>query len=151
MLRRSLKILIIFLLVVMISIMVYASSTIGVDEEPKKYLVELKEELNAAGLRPSIWVISGRRWKLDNWLLTKLSGAASNSQHLQGKAIDIVVLDVNDDGEIDGADVDSGYEILDKKIIRSKGGIGTYKSERNFFSRQMIHFDCRGSKARWNR
>ena len=151
MLRRSLKILIVFLFVVVVSVIVYANSTIGVDEQAKRYLVELTEELKTAGLRPRIWVISGRRWKIDNWLLTKLSGAASNSQHLQGKAIDIVVLDVNDDGGIDGADVDLVYEILDKKIIRSKGGIGTYKSERNFFSRQMIHFDCRGSKARWNR
>ena len=45
----------------------------------------------------------------------------------------------------------TGENILDKKIIKSKGGIGTYKNESGFFNRQMIHFDSRGTKARWHR
>ena len=45
----------------------------------------------------------------------------------------------------------TAYNILDKKIIKRKGGIGTYKNEEGFFNRQMIHFDSRGTKARWHR
>lgn len=140
-----------FTLVVFFWVGVYANSLIGVQETAKEYLIALKEGMREEGLNPRLFVISGRRWQWDNWLLTKLSGAASNSQHLAGQAIDIVVLDVNDDGEVNATDVDLVYEILDKKIIQSKGGIGTYKTEQGFFNRQMIHFDIRGKKARWHR
>ncbi|MEZ4685496.1 MAG: hypothetical protein R3B47_05380 [Bacteroidia bacterium] len=69
------------------------------------------------------------------------------SKHLDGQAIDVVVLDVNEDGKADAEDVDIVYELLDKKIIRDKGGIGTYyKNSKDFFSRQMVHFDCRGRR-----
>ena len=92
MIRPILKILGIILLVVAITTIIYTNSLIGVNEVPKKYLIELKEVLNEDGWRSSIFVISGKRWPLDNWLLTKISGASSNSQHLAGNAIDIIVL-----------------------------------------------------------
>lgn len=38
---------------------------------------------------------------------------------------------------------------MDKEIIKDKGGVGTYKNQGSFMS-QMIHIDCRGTKARWN-
>jgi len=129
----------------------YANSLIGVNTIPKDYLKKLKIELKTAGLKPNIFVISGRRWKLDNFILTKIGGAASKSQHLKGNAIDIIVLDVNRDNSINGKDVDLVYNILNKIIVANKGGIGTYKKESGFFSRQMIHFDARGRKARWHR
>ena len=81
----------------------------------------------------------------------KLSGAAKDSRHLVGDAIDFIVFDVNDDGKSDGKDVDIVFEILDKDIIADKGGIGTYKNEHSFIDRQMIHIDCRGYTARWAR
>ena len=60
-----------------------------------------------------------------------------------------VVLDVDNEGKSDSKDVDLVHQILDKKIIKNKGGFGTYKNESGFFHKQMIHFDCRGTKARW--
>lgn len=36
-------------------------------------------------------------------------------------------------------------------IIKEKGGIGTYKNQTEFFTQQMVHFDCRGYRARWNK
>ena len=96
-------------------------------------------------------MISGRRWKLDNYILTKISGAASKSQHLKGNAIDIIVMDVNQDNKIDSKDIDLVYEKLNEVIIKNKGGIGTYKNEKGFFNKQMIHFDCRGRRARWRK
>lgn len=129
----------------------YANSLLGVSDVSKNYLKELKIELKKQGLQPNLFVISGRRWQFDNYILRKLGTAARNSQHLKGNAIDIIILDVNNDNSINSKDVDLVYNILNKKIIVEKGGIGTYKKESGFFSQQMIHFDCRGKKARWHR
>ena len=129
-------------------IWLYTNSLICVDEQVKNYYAELKRELKRSNYKVRLFVISGRRWKLDNYLLTKFSGAASKSKHKVGQAIDIIVLDINDDGTIDAKDVDIVYQILDQQIIKDKGGLGTYKNESGFFSKQQIHFDCRGVKAR---
>lgn len=67
-----------------------------------------------------------------------------------GDAIDFIVFDINRDGKSDKHDVDIVLNILDKEIIKSKGGIGTYKNENSFIDKQMIHIDNRGYRARWN-
>lgn len=141
----------IILLLLIGAVWFYSGSLIGVDKEVKVYYAELKKELRANDYKPRMFVVSGRRWKLDNYLLTKFGSAASKSKHKSGQAIDIIVLDVNKDGKSNAKDVDIVHQILDKKIIQAKGGLGTYKKASNFLNRQMIHFDCRGSKARWNR
>ena len=148
---KILKRFLLFLTLLIALIWLYTNSLIGVNKIAKDYLKELKIELKNDGLNPNIFVISGRRWKLDNYILTKISGAASKSQHLHGNAIDIIVLDVNRDGKIDKKDVNLVYAKLDKVIIKNNGGLGTYKKESGFFNRQMIHFDCRGKRSRWNR
>ena len=117
------------------------------ESKSKILLKNFGKRIEAAHLQPNYFVISGRRWALDNYILNKFAGAAKKVSN----AIDIIVLDVNGDGEINGNDVDLIYTILNKKIIRDFGGIGTYKNGKGFFSRQMVHFDCRGKKARWNR
>lgn len=130
---------------------IYACSLIGVNEEVKDHFSKLKLEIAKQNYSPNFYVISGRRWKLDNFILEKINGAASNSKHKIGEAIDLIIFDVNNDGNSDAEDVNIVYNILDEKIIGNKGGIGTYKNENGFFNKQMIHFDCRGSKARWHR
>jgi len=129
----------------------YTSSLIGVNTKSKSYLKTLKKELKNKGYEPNLFVISGRRWYLDNLLLNKFGGASSKSRHLKGEAIDIIVLDVNNDGQRNALDVNIVYDILDKKIIKNNGGLGSYKNERGFFNKQMIHFDSSRKKARWNR
>ena len=129
----------------------YANSLIGVSPKAKFYLQTLAKELKQKNYEPNYFVISGRRWAFDNYLLNKFGGAAKKSQHLQGNAIDIIVLDVNNDNEINGKDVDLIYTILNKKIIQDGGGIGTYKKQSGFFNQQMVHFDCRGNRARWKK
>jgi uncharacterized protein YcbK (DUF882 family) len=79
------------------------------------------------------------------------AGAAKKSRHLTGDAIDFLVFDINNDGNADQYDVDIVLDILDREIIGPKGGIGSYKREKGFINRQMIHIDSRGYKARWNR
>ena len=124
---------------------------IGVHDDTVDAYRALKEELTEQGYRPRLLVISGRRYWLDNKILATFGGASRNSRHLRGDAIDVVVLDVNGDGDADRADVDIVYGILERQLIRDVGGIGTYKGEHDFFSRQMVHFDLRGHRARWHR
>jgi uncharacterized protein YcbK (DUF882 family) len=111
---------------------------------------KLKTELREQGLQDKLLVISSKRANWHNQILT-FFGASSNSRHLSGDAIDIMVLDINNDKEINGKDVDLVYKILDTKIVRDKGGIGTYKSEYGIWNRQMVHLDCRQNRSRWSR
>ncbi len=140
-----------FLIVLIGLVWLYTGSLIGVSEDAKNYLEDLKQELQAANYTPNYFVISGRRWPLDNWILSKLGNAASQSRHKKGEAIDLIILDINGDGKSNAQDVDIVYQILDKKIIKNRGGLGSYKNSKGFFNQQMIHFDSRGKRARWNR
>ncbi len=75
----------------------------------------------------------------------KRTGGATYSQHVYGLAIDIYVDDVDRNGTID-KDVDKKIvlDLLDNTIIKDKGGIGRYPWS------NVIHFDLRGVKARWD-
>lgn len=140
------------MLIILISLFwLYANSLIGVDTKVKTHYADLKAELIRQGYKTSLFAVSGRRWEWDNYLLSEFGGAAKNSKHKSGYAIDVIVLDINDDGIINSNDVDIVHTILDQKIIQDRGGLGTYKNGDDIFSRQMVHFDCRGSRARWNR
>lgn len=73
----------------------------------------------------------------------KVRGAL-NSMHLYGKALDIVIGDVDGSGKADMTDKRLVYEILDKQVIGNRGGLG-------FYPRTMIiHMDIRGRRARWD-
>ncbi len=138
-------------LILIVVIWLYTNSLIGVDKQVRNYYSQLKDELRQNNLRLRLFVISGRRWKIDNFILTRFGNAVPDSKHKSGQAIDIIVLDINDDGKVNGKDVDIVYDILDQKIVKEEGGLGTYKNRKRFLTRQMVHFDCRGEKARWNR
>ena len=62
-----------------------------------------------------------------------------------------MVMDVNDDGHMNAEDVDIVYKLLDEKIVKGTGGLGTYKSEWGIWNRQMVHLDCRQKRMRWRR
>lgn len=132
-------------------IWVYCCSLINVHPTAIQYFEQLKTETVAQGYRPSFYVLSGKRNKYHNQFLTRFGGAASQSRHLKGEAIDVVVLDVNRDGVANTKDVDIIYNILNQKIVGNKGGVGTYKNQSGLFNRQQVHFDCRGYLARWHR
>lgn len=153
MVKKFLKRLSTFLTVILISFLAffffYANSLRDVNPVVITSYQTLKKNLNSDGYQADIFVVSAKRAEWHNQLLTYF-GAASKSQHLKGNAIDIVVLDVNDDGVYDDKDVDIVTFQLER-IIRDRGGIGTYKTERFLWNRQMVHFDCRGNRARWKR
>jgi hypothetical protein len=115
----------------------------------RSYYDQLKEKLAAKGYSVNTIVICAKRPYWINKLLVKYNYAAPKSRHLKGDAIDLLVLDINKDGTADATDIDIVYSILDKEIIRNKGGIGTYKMARFILNRQMIHFDARGVGKRW--
>ena len=128
----------------------YSNSLDHVSPSTIRYYGQLKTELKKQGYAEKLLVISGKRADWHNNILT-MFGASSKSRHLTGDAIDVMVMDVNADGKIDSHDVDIVYATLDKKILRGKGGLGTYKSETGIWNRQMIHLDCRPKRTRWHR
>jgi len=68
---------------------------------------------------------------------------ASYSQHMFGKAIDIGVDDIDQNGISNQADKSIVYSLL-QGIVGQRGGLGLYPGSMN------LHFDCRGFKARWD-
>ena len=129
----------------------YLNNTKLVNPKTSAFYNNLKDTLKQNGYSTQLLVISTKRVKWHNDLQVKFSGAAKESRHLIGDAIDFIVFDINGDGNSDSKDVDIVFNILDKIIIKDKGGIGTYKGENSFIDRQMIHIDCRGHKSRWAR
>lgn len=84
-------------------------------------------------LGKKITINSGYRSKAYN---ATLKGASPKSQHLLGKAADIV---------IEGMTPKQVAEIIENLIKEGKmrqGGIGIYKT--------FTHYDIRGAKARWD-
>jgi len=138
-------------LILILIFLLYCNNLSLANEKTIAYYKELKTALKDHGYEPSLLVISTKRFTFHNNIQVKYSGAASKSRHLSGDAIDFLVMDVNDDGKRNSKDVDIVTEILEKEIIKDKGGIGTYKNERSFINRQMIHIDCRDKKGRWSR
>lgn len=150
---RRLKIFLIIIAVIVLTaifIFLRLSSLDSLNPVTVDYYNQLRSELVLQGYDDNLLVISTKRPAWYNCILTNF-GAAKKSQHLHGNAIDIVVLDVNVDNIIDTNDVDIVYNILNNEIVRDKGGVGTYKSLPAFWDRQMVHFDCRGYRARWHR
>ena len=138
-------------LIFILIFLLYCNNLSLANKKAIAYYKELKTALKDHGYESNLLVISTKRFSFHNVIQVKYSGAASKSRHLRGDAIDFLVLDVNDDGKRNSKDVDIVTGILEKEIMKDKGGIGTYKNERSFIDRQMIHIDCRDKKGRWSR
>lgn len=143
--------LMLFLILLLLSFLLYFNNTSLVSAQTVSFYNQLKDSLRAKNYSPRLLVISTKRFKFHNKVQEKYAGASSRSRHLVGDALDFIVFDINKDGKSDSSDVDIAYKILDKQIIKSTGGIGTYRRERSFINKQMIHIDARGYKARWFR
>ena len=103
--------------------------------------LELLKELDQLNYDPNGFIIvNGHRHPRYN----EEVGGAQLSRHIKGEAVDILINDINLDGYIDKSDKDIVLELLDAKIIGNEGGIGLYPGTDN------VHYDVRGTKARWN-
>ena len=140
------------LILLMISYLVFCKTLIGVNSQSVVYYHVLQQQLKEKGYAPRFWIVSTVRPQWFNDILVSLAGgAAPKSRHIVGDAIDIVVMDVNKDGAANYEDVRIVKDILAQEVIGKQGGIGTYPHAYDFVSRQMVHFDCRGYAARWER
>ncbi len=107
-----------------------------------KYL-EMCNSLEKRGYNPdNIQITAGHRNPAHN----DSAGGAIRSQHLVGKALDFDVGDINMDGVANMQDKEIVYKVLNKKILKSKGGIGKYS-----WDPHGLHIDVRsGRPARWD-
>jgi uncharacterized protein YcbK (DUF882 family) len=149
--KKVLRVLFFILLLASAVFFFYCNNIKLVDVKTQSFYNSLKKSLKQRGFTTQLLVISAWRASWHNAIQAKFSGAAKDSRHLTGDAIDFLVFDINSDGNSDSKDVDIVYDILDKQVIKDKGGIGTYKTESSFINRQMIHIDCRSYRARWAR
>ena len=149
--KKLLQLLISLFILVILVFLFYCNNLALANKETVSYYKELKKILRDKGYKPGLLVISTKRLGFHNKIQVNYSGAASKSRHLKGDAIDFLVFDINNDGKRDSTDVHIVKEILEKEIMKGKGGIGIYTNERSFIDRQMVHIDCRDGKARWSR
>jgi len=113
----------------------------GIRKEILYKLIELRNILKAEGLNPNGFEINhGYRYPKFN----EQVGGAPLSRHISGDAVDINVLDINNDNLVDESDKKLLLEICENKLIGNKGGVGRYPNT------QIVHIDLRGRRARWD-
>jgi hypothetical protein len=102
----------------------------------------IKEELIKAGHTPRWFIISQKRYGFFNDMLAN-SIKNSKSRHLQGKAIDLYVIDVNGDGKYDKEDfglILQAFQKYEAKNPHAKGNIIHYFGK-GYFTQHMVHID----------
>lgn len=111
-----------------------------IDKKVLYMLLEFIQELDKEGYNKYGFIVrEGHRHPQNN----TMKGGASKSQHIYGKAIDLVIMDVNNDGKADQKDKEICLEIAER-VVGSKGGVGRYPGT------MTIHIDSRGKRARWD-
>ena len=115
--------------------------------EVRTKLELIMKEVKNKGYHPIYFISSGKRNKLYNDLV----GGVKDSHHLQGKAIDIMVLDVDGDFDFDDKDIsiiEQANNKVQKKYPKLIGGFGTYQKT-GTYEFWMIHIDVGGYYKRW--
>lgn len=111
-----------------------------VDKKMLHMILDLILELDKMGYNKYGFAVNcGHRHPRHN-MAAKGSG---QSQHMFGKAADLEIKDINNDGKVTDEDKQIVLEILED-IVGNKGGLGLYPGT------MSVHLDCRGFKARWN-
>ncbi|MEM7040317.1 MAG: DUF882 domain-containing protein, partial [Bacteroidota bacterium] len=105
-------------------------------------LLDLLQALENKGL-PTDAI--GIRYAYRSPEMNKLLKGGKGSRHKYGEAVDLEIGDLNGDGTANNVDKQIVIELLDKKIIGNRGGIGRYPKS------QIVHFDTRGHRARWDK
>lgn len=100
------------------------------EDQVSPALVEALEQLRAAAGNVPVSIISGRRCLRHNAQV----GGSKDSQHLQGRAADLV---------IHGLPLEALFDLAAGVPMFRNGGIGLYPGQ------GFIHVDVRGHAARW--
>ncbi|TAE19047.1 MAG: hypothetical protein EAZ95_02820 [Bacteroidetes bacterium] len=102
----------------------------------------IKKELVKAGYTLRWFIISQKRYSFFNDMLAN-SIKNGKSRHLQGKAIDLYVIDINNDGKYDEADfalILQAFQQYEANNPHAKGNIIHYFGK-GYFTQHMVHID----------
>lgn len=106
-----------------------------VPEGLKKNVIKVAENMEV--LRKALGVpIHVNSWYRSKKYNSKLPGASKNSQHLQGKAMDIWITN------LPPITIYIVIEALIRLGMMEQGGLGVYNT--------FVHYDVRGTVARWD-
>ena len=132
--------------------LMYFGGLIGADQEIRKKLDLIKYDIKSKGYKASWIVISQKRVTILN---NFFKNSAKRSWHLQGKAIDIYVFDINGDNTFNKEDIrilDQAKKSVEKKHPDLIGGFGDYFLEKHdYLTKHMIHIDTRGYSERYTK
>ena len=110
----------------------------GASETVHQKVDALKVELVNMGYEPQWFIISQKRNKVYNYLLPLSVDA---SKHLEGKAIDLCIIDINGDGKYDKLDfnlIKQAHDVLQKRDNKFTGGVFNY-FKKSIWGRRMVH------------
>lgn len=120
---------------------------LGANDKAELKLQLVKTELINEGYNPKWFCISKKRNLIYNRILKKSN--KDNSHHLNGRAIDLYVIDINGDYQFDEIDIkilEKTNKLIEKKHPELKGAFGIYNKKNNdYLTRHMIHLDVGGS------
>ena len=123
---------------------------VGAQPKVQLKLTLIKKELKAQQHQPRWFIMSQKRNSFFNGLLSK---SKSKSQHLQGKAIDIYVFDIDGDNEFNHRDIkifEAAVNKVEYEYPGLRGGLGDYFLRQNgYLTRHMIHIDTCGKTTRY--
>lgn len=112
-----------------------------IDKKLLYAVLELQQILGEKGFDPNAMTINyGHRHPRKN----EEAGGAGSSKHIKGQAVDLIIGDINKDGAYTDRDKEIVLEIVDKKVIGNRGGVGRYPGSK------IVHIDVRGKRARWD-
>lgn len=132
--------------------LMYFFGLLGAGEPVKRKLQLVKEELIKNKYNPRWVIISQKRNKLFNKMLFK---SVDKSLHMEGKAIDVYVFDIDGDGSYNRKDVDlieKANAAVERENPGLAGTLGIYLIEKNgYLTRHMIHFEADSKPGKFTR
>lgn len=113
---------------------------LGANPDVHQKVSDIKTELIKQGYNPRWFIISQKRNKIYNKLLIN---SVTKSKHLQAKAIDLYIIDIDGDGEYNKKDFDlikNAALKCQQKNPETKGNTFDYFG-RGYFSHHMVHVE----------
>lgn len=120
--------------------LMHFTGLLGASEVVHSKVEALRNELVKQGYTPKWFIISQKRNKLYNSIL---ANSVVKTKHLEGKAIDLYIIDINDDGVYDLTDfklIEKAHDRIQRQNGRFRGHVFNYL-KKGFFSRRMVHVE----------
>ena len=114
---------------------------LGSDRRLHDKIADMRAELEGRGHRPTWFIISQKRSRLYNAVL---SNSVKKSKHLHGLAIDLFIVDVDGNGRYDRRDFDLIREAsvrCERRLPGYRGSVYHYLDCGSWLSRHMVHVE----------